>query len=260
MPFSIDCWKKQKRTIYEVKRGSIIRDKLPFWVDLARSPSRRRMAGVCAFPSSAASSRTTGILQSFARPPHPFGIRTAHDHRRNTDRLPKAKATLDKRQPLACQQRAPDDRVQIWNLGYAERILLELGAEITNLASDHSMKRRRDWGLAECSAHSELWILGLYDVLRTLKETKTPRFSPLGPLFHKLELLRMPIAKHEMPDARHEGKRVRAKKRFPSSIILHMFGTRKPGNPAGTSSIRLQGKVCFYSARRSPMNSWRSQP
>ena len=97
----------------------------------------------------------------------------------------------------------------IQNLGYAERILLELEAEIANLASDQSMKRRRDWRLMECSAHSELWILGLYEVLRTLKQTGTPQFDPLGPLFHKLELLRMPIAKHEMPDARHEGKRVK---------------------------------------------------
>src|SRR5271167_3226992 len=93
---------------------------------------------------------------------------------------------------LASNER-PTIMSSIHNLGYAERILLELEAEIANLASDHSMKRRRDWRLAECSAHSELWILGLYEVLRTLKETKTPRFSPLGPLFHKLELLRMPI-------------------------------------------------------------------
>ena len=99
----------------------------------------------------------------------------------------------------------------IQNLGYAERILLELEAEIANLASDHSMKRRRDWLLMECSAHSELWILGLYEVLRTLKETGTPRFDPLRSLFHKLELLRMPIAKHEMADARHEGKRVKGR-------------------------------------------------
>jgi hypothetical protein len=109
---------------------------------------------------------------------------------------------------LASNER-PTIASSIWNLGYAERILLELEAEIANLASDHSMKRRRDSRLMECSAHSELWILGLYEVLRTLKQTGTPRFDPLGPLFHKLELLRMPIAKHEMPDARHEGKRVK---------------------------------------------------
>jgi hypothetical protein len=71
---------------------------------------------------------------------------------------------------LASNER-PTIASSIWNLGYAERILLELEAEIANLASDHSMKRRRDWRLAECSAHSELWILGLYEVLRTLKET-----------------------------------------------------------------------------------------
>lgn len=104
----------------------------------------------------------------------------------------------------------------IQNLGYAERILLELEAEIANLSFDYSMKKRRDWRLMECSAHSELWILGLNEVLRTIKQTGTPRFSPLGPLFHKLELLRMPIAKHEMPDARNQGKRVRG-----GSTIVH---------------------------------------
>jgi hypothetical protein len=107
---------------------------------------------------------------------------------------------------LASNER-PTIASSIWNLGYAERILLELEAEIANLASDHSMKRRRDWQLMECSAHSELWILGLYEFLRTLKQTGTPRFDPLGPLFHKLELLRMPIAKHEVADARHERKK-----------------------------------------------------
>jgi hypothetical protein len=109
---------------------------------------------------------------------------------------------------LASNER-PTVASSIQNLGYAERILLELEAEIANLASDHSMKRRRDCALSECSAHSELWILGLYEVLRTLKQTETPRFEPLRPLFHKLELLRMPIAKHEVADARREGKRVK---------------------------------------------------
>jgi len=108
---------------------------------------------------------------------------------------------------LASNKR-PTVASSIQNLGYAERILLELEAEIANLASVHSLKRRRDWLLMECSAHSELWILGLYEVLRTLKQTGTPRFDSLRSVFHKLELLRMPIAKHEMPDARQKGKRV----------------------------------------------------
>lgn len=86
----------------------------------------------------------------------------------------------------------------IQHLGYAERILLELEAEIARLASDQLMKNRRDRLLMECSAHSELWIFGLYEVLRTIKETGTPRFDPLRPLFQKLEWLRMPIAKHEL--------------------------------------------------------------
>ena len=109
---------------------------------------------------------------------------------------------------LASNER-PTIASSIQNLGYAERVPLELEEEIVNLSYDPSVKRRRDWRLMECSAHSELWILGLYEVLRTIKQTGTPRFDPLGPLFHKLELLRMPIAKHEMADARQEGKRVK---------------------------------------------------
>jgi hypothetical protein len=108
---------------------------------------------------------------------------------------------------LASNER-PTIASSIQNLGYAERVLLELEAEI-NLASDPSMKTRRNSRLMECSAHSELWILELYEVLRTLKQTGMPRLDPLGPLFHKLELLRMPIAKHEMADPRQEGKRVK---------------------------------------------------
>ena len=105
---------------------------------------------------------------------------------------------------LASNER-PTVGSSIQNLRYAERILLELEAEIANLASDQSMRRRRDWRLMECSAHSELWILGLYEVLRTLKETGTPRFDPLRHLFHKLELLRIPIAKHEVKRVKGQG-------------------------------------------------------
>lgn len=86
----------------------------------------------------------------------------------------------------------------VQNLGYAERILLELETKIAQLAQDQSMKNRCDRLLMECSAHSELWILGLYEVLRTIRETDIPRFGPLQPLFQKLEWLRMPIAKHEL--------------------------------------------------------------
>lgn len=121
---------------------------------------------------------------------------------------------------LASNER-PTIASSIQNLGYAERILLGLEAEIANLASDQSIKRRRDRGLMECSAHSELWILGLYEVLRTLKETETPRFDPLRPLFHKLELLRMPIAKHEAKRVKGQGTVVHYPTHFWNSETGH---------------------------------------
>jgi hypothetical protein len=96
----------------------------------------------------------------------------------------------------------PTVATSIQNLGYAERFLLELEAGMASMASDQSMKKRRDWLLMECSAHSELWMLGLYEVLRTIRQTRTPRFEPLCPLFQKLERLRMPIAKHELKRAK----------------------------------------------------------
>jgi hypothetical protein len=151
---------------------------------------------------------------------------------------------------LASNER-PTIASSIQNLGYAERILLGLEAEIANLASDQSIKRRRDRGLMECSAHSELWILGLYEVLRTLKETETPRFDPLRPLFHKLELLRMPIAKHEAKRVKGQGTVVH----YPTH-----FWNSETGHSGWNVFDPATGAACFYSARRWPMNSWRSRP
>jgi hypothetical protein len=42
-----------------------------------------------------------------------------------------------------------------------------------------------------------LWVFGLYEVLRIVREAGAPQFAPLTPLFEKLEALRMPLAKHE---------------------------------------------------------------
>ena len=70
---------------------------------------------------------------------------------------------------LSCSER-PTVAFSIQNLGFAERVLLELEADLARLASDPSMKRNRDRVLMECSAHSELWGLGLYEALRTIRE------------------------------------------------------------------------------------------
>lgn len=57
--------------------------------------------------------------------------------------------------------------------------------------------KSRDLLLSECSAHSVLWVFGLYEVLRTIRASRAPQFSPLLSVFQKLEALRMPLAKHE---------------------------------------------------------------
>ena len=46
-------------------------------------------------------------------------------------------------------------------------------------------------------AHSALWVLGLYEAVRIVKESESPKFEGLKPLFSKLEIVRMPLAKNE---------------------------------------------------------------
>jgi hypothetical protein len=74
---------------------------------------------------------------------------------------------------------------------------LDMEAKLAVLAKDSHAKKERDLVLSECSAHSVLWVFGLYEVLRTIREAETPQIAPLTPLFQKLEALRMPLAKHE---------------------------------------------------------------
>lgn len=92
---------------------------------------------------------------------------------------------------------SPFASMSIQTLGYAERMLLDMETRLSVLAKSPDAKRERDLLLSECSAHSVLWIFGLYEVLRTLREAKAPRFEQLADVFQKLETLRMPLAKHE---------------------------------------------------------------
>lgn len=75
-------------------------------------------------------------------------------------------------------------------------MLLEMEARLAATASIPALKKERDSILMECSAHSAFWVFGLYEVLRTVKES--PQFASLASLFRKLEMLRMPLAKHEV--------------------------------------------------------------
>jgi hypothetical protein len=93
----------------------------------------------------------------------------------------------------------PYASLSVQTLGYAERMLLEMEARLAAMAGSPARKKKeRDRILMECSAHSALWIFGLYEVLRTVKEAEAPQFASLAVLFRKLEILRMPLAKHEV--------------------------------------------------------------
>ncbi|KAF2988786.1 hypothetical protein MJC1_04138 [Methylocystis sp. MJC1] len=89
----------------------------------------------------------------------------------------------------------------MYDLGYAERHLLDLEKRIAFLAPNNSAKDERDFLICECSAHSKLWIFGLYEVLRTFKDQKSEKFDALKSLFRDLEIARMPLAKHMIKSA-----------------------------------------------------------
>jgi len=91
----------------------------------------------------------------------------------------------------------PYASLSVQTLGYAERLLLEMEAKLAALVSDTKAKKQRDLLLSECSAHSVLWVFGLYEILRTVRESSAAQFAGLEALFEKLEILRMPLAKHE---------------------------------------------------------------
>jgi hypothetical protein len=91
----------------------------------------------------------------------------------------------------------PYASLSVQTLGYAERLLLDMEIKLAALASDTTGKKERDLLLCECSAHSVLWVFGLYEILRTVRESGGSQFAGLEPLFQKLEILRMPLAKHE---------------------------------------------------------------
>lgn len=88
--------------------------------------------------------------------------------------------------------------LSIQGLGYAERMLLDMESRLAEMVAVAAPRKDREWLLLECSAHSALWVLGLYEAVRIVKESKTPKFEGLKQLFGKLEIVRMPLAKNEV--------------------------------------------------------------
>lgn len=90
----------------------------------------------------------------------------------------------------------------IQQLGHSERPLLVMESELAHaqyieptFSIEHSLK------LTECSALSRYWVFGLYEMLRTSKEMTPANFGPVQSLFQKVEIARMPLAKHEVKGA-----------------------------------------------------------
>ncbi len=73
----------------------------------------------------------------------------------------------------------PYASLSVQTLGYAERLLLEMEAKLAALVSDTKAKKQRDLLLSECSAHSVLWVFGLYEILRTVRESSAAQFAGL---------------------------------------------------------------------------------
>ena len=86
----------------------------------------------------------------------------------------------------------------VQGLGYAERQLLEWEERIAAIAKDRPYPAELESLIMECAAHSILWVFGLYEIVRVVKDTNPSRFEALAELFRKLEILRMPLAKHEV--------------------------------------------------------------
>jgi hypothetical protein len=84
------------------------------------------------------------------------------------------------------------------SLGYAERQLLEWEDRIAALATIPASRRTELESLEleslimECAAHSILWVFGLYEIIRVVKDTNPSRFEALAELFSDVEILRMP--------------------------------------------------------------------
>lgn len=89
----------------------------------------------------------------------------------------------------------------VQGLGYAERMLLDMEQKLAEMTASNERSNVRDRLLLECSSHSVLWIFGLYEVVRVIREAETHHIETLRGLFSRLEVLRMPLAKHEVKRA-----------------------------------------------------------
>lgn len=84
--------------------------------------------------------------------------------------------------------------LSVFDLGYAERRLLQMEQQIGTTGEE----AERQELTMECFAHSKLWIFGLYEIVRVVKQSNPAKFAALKSIFYDLAVLRMPLAKHEV--------------------------------------------------------------
>ena len=74
-------------------------------------------------------------------------------------------------------KKGPSVTLSVENLSYAERLLLEWEKCIAAIADDPARRTERESLLMECAAHSILWIFGLYEIVRVVKDTNPAKFD-----------------------------------------------------------------------------------
>ena len=84
----------------------------------------------------------------------------------------------------------------VQNLMYAERMILDLERILSKNLENNTKDMTYSFQRMELSAHSILWIFGVYELLRLVRELKHPCAGILEPILLKVEILRMPLAKH----------------------------------------------------------------
>ena len=91
--------------------------------------------------------------------------------------------------------------LNIQMLGHGEAPLSGFEAVVGELIVSGDQSENHLLLTSQCFALSTYWVFGLYELLRKLREGLGPAFAPLSSIFHDVEIIRMPLAKHEVKSA-----------------------------------------------------------
>lgn len=88
--------------------------------------------------------------------------------------------------------------LNIQMLGNAEEPLIDMEDELSRRLKANNNDLATSMILARYVACAAYWTLGLYELIRLLKDQYRDNFDPLADIFRKVSVLRMPLAKHEV--------------------------------------------------------------